>query len=569
MTEAPFVDLRAPTNLAQLSTSLGIDADILLQLAAVDAEQFYHRHTIPKRSARRHGEAREVYEAGTEELSHVHRTLHRLLLTFVQHQDATYPLPCCFGFVRRRSTRDNATEHCGQLLLRRIDIEDFFPSITRVKVEHLFIRLGLQAICADVLSRVLCFKGYLVPGLSSSPLIANLIARGLDDRLIALARAIGAKYTRYADDISFSGQVVPELPDIEREVEAEGFRVSPRKRRLTKPGQAHFVTGLSIQDPKRPHVPKAMKRRLRQELYYARKHSITEHLARLSQKVSVGVNRIDGLVRYVSYIEHGTKYDLTDEWEQLLVRDDLRPDVPSNRSKDSAPCFVAVDETHFETNGQHFVALAFVLYNDPIAVEEPLLRLLSDYAANPYEAGRKEAIEQKGLHFADAHPSLQRDIAKQLPKIPMRVLVGISRVPSTQSSELNAAYLRVFRWGWAMLCRRCDRKQLTFYIEQGPAVDATALNALIAQQYGVYENLGQARPAELPAVRIVDKSFVPIALPDCMLGILGGYVKTARKDNPAQALWFEQVRDRFSLIVDIDRTVYHSRQRPFKADSLS
>lgn len=569
MTKAHFVDLRAPTNLTQLSTSMGIDADILQQLAAVDAEQFYHRHTIPKRSARRRGETREVYEAGTEELRHVHRTLHRLLLTFVQHQDATYPLPCCFGFVRRRSTRDNATVHCGQPLVWRIDIEDFFPSITRVKVEHLFLQLGMQAMSADVLSRVLCFKGYLVPGLSASPLIANLIARGLDDRLATLALAVSAKYTRYADDISISGKVVPELTDIEREVEAEGFRVSPRKRRLTKPGQAHFVTGLSIQDPRRPHVPKALKRRLRQELYYSRKHSIAEHLARLNQKVSAGVNRIDGSVRYVSYIEHGTHYDLTAEWEQLLARDDLHPDVPSNRSKNTAPCFVAVDETCFESNGQHFVSLAFVIYNDQLAVEKPLLRLLSDYTANPYEAGRKKAIEEKGLHFADAHPSLQRDIARQLPKIPMRVLAGITRVPSTESSELNSAYFRVFRWGWAMLCRRCDRRKLTLYVEQGPAVDAAALNTFIEQQYGLYEKLGQARPAELPTLCIVDKSFVPIALPDCMLGILGGYLKTARKDNPAHALWFEQVRDRFSLIVDIDRTSYHSRHRPFTVDSLS
>lgn len=569
MPDTLFVDLRASTNLSQLSTSLGIDADILLQLAGVDSEQFYRRHAIPKRSARRHGEAREVYEAGTEELSYVHRTLHRILLTFVQHQDATYPLPCCFGFVRKRSTRDNATEHCGQPLVRRIDIENFFPSITKAKVEQLFIGLGMQALCADVLSRILCFKGYLVPGLSASPLVANLIARGLDERLTALARAVGAKYTRYADDIAFSGQAVPVLRDIEREVEAEGFRVSQQKRRLTKPGQAHFVTGLSVQDPTRPHVPKVMKRRLRQELYYARKYSIAEHLARLSQKVSEGVNRIDGSVRYVSYIEHGTKYDFTDEWEQILVRDDLRPDVPSNRSKDTAPCFVAVDETLFELNGQRFVALAFVLYNDPDAVEEPLRKLLSDYSANPYEAGRKDAIEEKGLHFTDAHPSLQRDIAKQLPKLPMRVLVGITRVPSTQSMELNAAYLRVFRWGWAMLCRRCDRKQLTFYVEQGPAVDAATLSGLITQQYSVYEKLGQARPAELPALHIVDKSFLPIALPDCMLGILGGYVKTAHKNNPAQGLWFEQVRDRFSLIVDIDRTAYHSRNRPFRVDSLA
>lgn len=566
MTSTFVVDLSAPTHIHQLSTSLGIDADILAQLSSPDAEQFYRRHAIPKRSARRHGETREVYEAGSEELRQVHRTLHRRLLEYVQQRDPTYPLSCCMGFVRKRSTLDNAAKHCGQPMLLRVDIEDFFPTIGQVRVSQLFRQLGLKGFSAELLSRVICFKGHLVPGLSASPLVANLIARDLDRRLTEIAAKVGAVYTRYADDIAFSGKTVPVLADVMRAVEAEGFQVSTRKQRLTKSGQAHFVTGLSIQDAKRPHAPKPMKRRLRQELYFSGKFGIAEHLIKSNEGIGEGINRLDGSVRYVSFIERGTRFDVSAEWERLLARDDLRPDVPSNHKTRSESWFVAIDETYFEAYGQHFAALAFVLYEDPNKVEAPLRAVLADYLAHPFESGRKKDIEQKGLHYADAHPALQNSVIQQLPMLPMRTLVGITRIDSKAAEELASCYLRVFQWGLSNLFKRADRKQLTLCVEQGPAVDSAKLNELVRYQYSVLEKLGRARPVEQPKLEIVGKSFLAITVPDFMLGVLGGYVKA---DKNVGLLRFEQVKDRFTLIVDVDRRKYYSRRNPFRREFLA
>jgi len=566
MTSSFFVDLSEPANIVQLSASLGIDADVLTHLSSVDAEQFYRRHAIPKCSSRRRGETREVYEAGSVELRQIHRVLHRRLLVYVQERDKTYPLPCCKGFVRKRSTLDNAAEHCGQPLLLRLDIEDFFPTIGQARVSELFRQLGLKSFSADLLSRVICFKGHLVPGLSASPLVANLVARNLDRRLMEIASNIGAKYTRYADDIALSGSVVPKLVDVVQAVEAEGFRVSARKQRLTKAGQAHFVTGLSIQDAKRPHVPKVMKRKLRQELYFAKKFGIAEHLFKLKEKLGDGVNRLDGSVRYVSFVERGTRFDLSEEWERLLARDDLRPEVPSDHKTRSEPWFVAIDETHFEKDGKHFVALAFALYEDREEVEARLKRVLADYLANPFESGRKKKIRQKGLHYADAHQELRHSVTQQLPKVPMRVLVGITRVDATALEDLRAGYHRVFQWILGSLFQRADRKQLELNIEQGPAVDAMKLSEIVREKYLILEKLGRARPVEEPGMNIVDKSFIPIALPDFMLGILGEYVTT---ETSIGLLRFEQVRDRFTLIVDIDRRKYYSRQNPFLRNVLT
>ena len=560
------VDLSAPSDIHQLSVSLGIDADVLAQLSSQDAEQFYRRHAIPKRSARRHGETRDVYEAGSEELRQVHRTLNRRLLEYVQQRDPTYPLPCCMGFVRKRSTLDNAAKHCGQPLLLRADIEDFFPTIGQARVSELFRQLSLKEFSADLLSRVVCFRGHLVPGLSASPLVANLIARGLDHRLMEIASRIGAVYTRYADDIAISGKTVPSLADVMRAVEAEGFQLSARKQRLTKSGQAHFVTGLSVQDAKRPHAPKAMKRRLRQELYFANKFGIAEHLIRTTNKIGEGINRLDGSVRYISFVERGTRFDFSEQWERLLARDDLRPDVPSNLKARSASWSVAIDETHFEVSGQHFAALAFSLYEDPEKLEAPLRKILADYLANPFESGRKKDIRQKGLHYADSYPGLQNSVIQQLPKLPMRTLVGITRIESKAAEQLTSGYQRLFQWGLSTLFKRADRKKLTLYVEQGPAVEHQRLNDFVRHQYSVFEKLGLARPVEQPKLEIVGKSFLAIAVPDFMLGVLGGYVKA---DVNVGLLRFEQVRDRFSLIADVDRRKYYSRRNPFQREFLT
>lgn len=559
------VDLSAPSDIHQLSTSLGIDADVLAQLSSQDAEQFYRRHAIPKRSARRHGETREVYEPSSEELRQVHRTLNRRLLEYVQQQDSSYPLPCCMGFVRKRSTLDNAAKHCGQPLLLRVDIEDFFPTIGQARVSELFRQLGLKEFSADLLSRVVCFKGHLVPGLSASPLVANLIAKGLDQRLMEIASRTGAVYTRYADDIAISGETVPRLAEVMRAVEAEGFQISARKQRLTKSGQAHFVTGLSVQDAKRPHVPKAMKRRLRQELYFASKFGIAEHLINEKNKIGEGVNRLDGTVRYVSFVERGTRFDFSAEWERLLARDDLRPEVPSDHKARSEPWFVAIDETAFEVNGKNFAALAFSFYEDPEKVEAPLRKILADYLANPFESGRKRDIRQKGLHYTDSHPGLQNSVIQQLPRLPTRTLVGITRVDSKAAAQLTSGYQRLFQWGLSTLFKRADRKKIMLYVEQGPSVESARLNELVRHHYSVFEKIGLARPVEQPKLEVVGKSFLAIAVPDFMLGVLGQYVKA---DDNVGLLRFEQVRDRFSLIADVDRRKYYSRRNPFQREFL-
>ncbi len=80
-------------------------------------------------------------------------------------------------------------------------------------------------------------------------MIANLVCQKLDNKIQALAERLDCKYTRYADDITISGNnKLPTRQDLEKILNEEKFKLSQKKFRITKLGQAHYVTGLSVSD---------------------------------------------------------------------------------------------------------------------------------------------------------------------------------------------------------------------------------------------------------------------------------------------------------------------------------
>ena len=149
------------------------------------------------------------------------------------------------------------------------------------RVELALEAAGLQPAVTNALGRFLTIEGTLPLGLNASPMIANLVATPLDHDLNALAKEWGLTYTRYADDITLSGDgELPTREIIETVLKRHFFRLNKSKFRTSKLGQKHYVTGLSVADKAAPHAPRAMKHKLRQELYYIEKFGFLEHLSR-------------------------------------------------------------------------------------------------------------------------------------------------------------------------------------------------------------------------------------------------------------------------------------------------
>lgn len=550
----------------QLAVALGLDEQLLMVLSGDSRSTYYQIHKIPKRSSRRIGQFRVVYEPRTDELKLVHRTLARRLALYAGQAQPDFPADCSNGYIRGRSTKRNAKAHCGATLLLNADIKDFFPSISVSRAEATLIRLQVKSELASVLARVFCLHGTLTPGLSASPLIANLACHDLDLRMMQMTAALGAAYTRYADDISISGDALPSKSQIADALAAEGFQLCSSKFRITRRGQAQFVTGLSVSDSKRPHVPKAMKRGLRQELYYAGKFGVAEHLQRTNENLHEGASRLRGTVQYVAFVEEQLRSRLLADWESIADRDDLQMAPLPRHDQVPMQRYAAIDEAIIEKGETKYLAVGCALFSERQTIEQAIRQTSDNYLADPYSAGDKTRLRKEGLHFAAAHPDLITAFISKLPNLPFRCYVALKVLGS--DAEYGAHYRSLLLWVANILFDRCDRQLLEVSVERNPQVAEPIVKGTFSALYVALATTGLKRPLVEPSVSAVGKQQGQIAIPDFMLGILGRLVQTRKSSDGAALSQFERLRDRYSLIMNLDTKQAYHRRRPFSPSAL-
>ena len=196
------------------------------------------------------------------------------LLKFVQRRvlrrilEQTDLPDCVHGFVRGRSIATAVAPHVGKEVVVCCDIQNFFPTITVQRVWGVFRSLIVNPRASNLLAALCTYKGRLPQGAPTSPMIGNLVLRRLDRRLAGLAKKRGITYTRYADDMVFSGG--PDTPKILRAVRAyvaeEGFTLNESKTRILRRGRRQEVCGLVVNE--RVGVPRKWRRRVRAEVHH-------------------------------------------------------------------------------------------------------------------------------------------------------------------------------------------------------------------------------------------------------------------------------------------------------------
>ena len=240
-----------PADLGRLAQRLHVRKRKLAYLL-FKAKPLYTTFTIPKHS----GDPR-VLSAPIPLLKQVQR---RILHTVFAHQKFS---PACHGFRAKRSILTNARPHVGRPIVIRLDLKDFFPTINYGRVRELFREFNVEGMEAAWLARLCTHEGRLPQGAPTSPAIANAVCFQMDARLLGLARSVKARYTRYADDLTFSGppEIVKILPLVRRIVKESGFEVSAKKTFIQRRGSCQKVTGVVVND--RPNVPRWHRRMLR------------------------------------------------------------------------------------------------------------------------------------------------------------------------------------------------------------------------------------------------------------------------------------------------------------------
>ncbi len=193
--------------------------------------------------------------------------------------------PAAHGFVKTRSIQTFAAPHAGMHIVVRLDLRDFFPSIRGARIPALFRMVGFPEPVADLLgglctnatprslwrtlgkgvdvermseARSLYAWPHLPQGVPTSPALANLCFWRADCRLSGLAQSAGAFYTRYADDLAFSGDrdfercAVRFVAHVAAILHEEGFAVHHRKTRFMRQGVRQHLAGLVVNQ--RPNI---------------------------------------------------------------------------------------------------------------------------------------------------------------------------------------------------------------------------------------------------------------------------------------------------------------------------
>jgi retron-type reverse transcriptase len=270
----------------QLAEALGLSVTQLRWLAyhrEAAKRIHYYRFTIPKRG----GGLRPIW-APMKKLKQAQRWILRHIVEHLPVHGSAH------GFLPGRSIVSNAAVHTGSALVVKMDVKEFFPTVTYPRVRGVFRKAGyreqiatlLALLCTEAPREIVQHEGKtfyvalgprcLPQGAPTSPGLTNTLCLRLDQRLTGLAKKLGWRYSRYADDLTFSlprGHTgAPRLGALlggaRRIVEAEGFQVHPEKTHVARAGARQKVTGLVVNGAAEtatlgPRVPRKLRRQLR------------------------------------------------------------------------------------------------------------------------------------------------------------------------------------------------------------------------------------------------------------------------------------------------------------------
>jgi hypothetical protein len=273
------------TSLSALSVMTGYNPGFVWALATRTA-RYYRIFEIPKGRDTRQIEAPRV-------------ALKLIQKWLCHHFSAKWkPLDAVHGFVPGRSHLTAASVHLRAEWVLSIDLENFFPSTPIDQIRGSLRKLGYQdGDGLELIVNLLSFRGRLSQGAPTSPVISNIALSDIDGLLSGIASEFGIRFTRYADDITFSGMTGVEFPEdllprVREQFVGAPWRISEEKVHITKSPARLKVHGLLVHGDKL-RLTKGYRNRLR----------AYRHLMRLGRIAVSDIGRVSGHLNYARQIE--------------------------------------------------------------------------------------------------------------------------------------------------------------------------------------------------------------------------------------------------------------------------
>jgi len=206
------------------------------------------------------------------------------------------------AYVPRRSIKEHTIYHTDEPFVLTLDITKFFNSVRFELVENLFQNMGYSNRVANLLTKLCYLENELPQGAPTSPYISNLILKDFDEKVSSYCIINKIKYTRYADDLAFSGNL--KFLEVKNLVEIElaklGLTINEKKTRLMKPNQPQLISGIIVN--KKAQLPKKVRNNLRNEMHYITVFGLEDHMRRTKQKKPNYLKHLLGKINYVLQI---------------------------------------------------------------------------------------------------------------------------------------------------------------------------------------------------------------------------------------------------------------------------
>ncbi|OWY64643.1 RNA-directed DNA polymerase [cyanobacterium TDX16] len=243
----------------EIALAMGIGVEKLYFLTnkyPTSSTSHYFRFQISKKT----GETRTI-SAPSPELKAIQKWILKHILEKIEIHDAAH------GFCRNRSIVTNARPHVGRDVIVKLDLQNFFQSILYKRVKELFCSFGYFETAATIFSLICTVaeinvnnkinykdteKRHLPQGSPTSPAISNLVCDRLDTYLTKLANNLGFCYTRYADDLTFSGfenashKINNLIHESQLIITEEGFTINPDKIKVLNKSVQQEITGIIV-----------------------------------------------------------------------------------------------------------------------------------------------------------------------------------------------------------------------------------------------------------------------------------------------------------------------------------
>ena len=273
-----------------LSMLIGLDHGYVCTMANVKGK-FYRNFKILKSN----GKERTISEP-LPDLKHVQ---HWILSNILEKCPVS---KYAKAFIKKKTLKSNARFHRAQAVVVSLDIKDFFPSISFYDVFNIFKEMGYSEAVSRFLANLCSYRKSLPQGAPTSPYLSNLRMVRFDSEVEEYIQNKQIRYTRYADDLTFSGDfdVSKLINDISTMLYRHGFKMNGKKTRVAHQNTRQEVTGIVVNS--HMQIQRQKRKAIRQQVYYIQRFGLDSHLSYIHETRSHYLNHLLGQINYALFI---------------------------------------------------------------------------------------------------------------------------------------------------------------------------------------------------------------------------------------------------------------------------